>query len=275
MWTDTTRKKYARKGHGLASKLTDLEYAILEPYLPQRSSVGRPSKWGYRDIIDAIFYVLISGCQWRMLPPQIFPPVSSVRYYYYLWRNSNILIHINNVLVEKLREASGREGKVTAGIIDSQSVKTASGGVSGYDAGKKIKGRKRHILTDTMGNLLNVKVHSAAIQDREGGLDVIIDKDLRRRQPFLKVIYADGGYSGKMFQKLVRKKVPIEVKVIKRSDTKKKFVVLPKRWIVEQTISILCRKRRLSKDYEYSIESAECWILWSSIQRSIRMLARC
>ena len=274
MWNETTRRKYARNKGGYASDLTEAEYRLISPLLPPRSSVGRPCKWNHHQILNAIFYMLSGGVQWRLLPRKDFPPASTVRYYFYRWRDAKILEKINNTLVESVRMVNNKDPKATVAIIDSQSVKTTSGGIVGYDAGKKIKGRKRQIVTDSQGYLLHVVVHSAGIQDREGGHELLTNEDLRYRQPFIKVVYADGGYSGAAFRDKVKSKVPIEVMIVKKNAKAHQFVVLPKRWIVEQSFAILGRSRRLSKDYEYTTTSSESWILLASIQRSIRILAR-
>ena len=168
MWTDTTRTQYARGQLTLPSDLTDAEWAVPEPFLPQPSHVGRPRKWPLRRIVEAILYLLRGGLPWRMLPP-CFPPVLTVRRWFYLSRDNGLWLSLNHVLLLTGRKAMGREASPSAGVIDSQSVKTTeSGGPRGYDAGKKTKGRKRHILTDIEGNLVHAVVHTADIQDRDG-----------------------------------------------------------------------------------------------------------
>ena len=193
-WTDITREQHRRAGLRYPSDLTDAEWGLIAPLLPPARRGGRPRTTDLREVVNAILYLASSGCQWRMLPKD-FPPLSTVQSYFYAWRDMGLWQSINHLLVMAARELEGREASPTAGVIDSQSVKTTeSGGIAGYDAGKKLRGRKRHIVTDTLGLMLFVLVHAADIQDRDGAVDLA--KAIRHRFPWLRHLFADGGYAG-------------------------------------------------------------------------------
>ena len=272
MWTDTTRAIHARKGLCLPSNLTDEEWTVLEPFLPPASSVGRPRKWPMRRIVEAMLYLLRGGLPWRMLPPG-FPPATTVQRYFYAWRDSGLWQTINHYLLMAIRVAEGREASPSAGVIDSQSVKTTeSGGLRGYDAGKKIKGRKRHILTDTCGYLVHAVVHTADIQDRDGAPLVL--KAICKSFPWLRHVFADGGYAGDKLQGALAKIGKWTLEIIKRSDAAKGFVLLPRRWVVERTFAWLGQNRRFSKDFERLTSTGEALIYIAMTRLMVRRLAR-
>lgn len=271
-WTEAARREYRRDMPRYASDLTDREWALIERFMPPVNRIGRPRTADLREVMNAMQYMAATGCQWAMLPKD-FPPYSTVQRYFYDWRDSGLLQTIRFTLAMETRELEGRAAQPTAGAIDSQSVKTTeSGGVRGFDAGKKVNGRKRHIVVDTLGLLFGVVVHGADVQDRDGAPAVLAS--IRRSCPWLRHIFADSGYAGPKLRAALRQIGEWTIDVIKRSPTAEGFELLPRRWVVERTFAWLGRCRRLAKDWEKSIASAEAWINIAHIRLTTRRLAR-
>jgi transposase len=277
MWKPENRPLYDRSKLRYPSDVTDDEWNLIAPEIPPAKPGGNKRGVDVREVVNGAMYILSTGCQWRAIPKDL-PPRSTIHDYLVRWDEDGTLDRIHHALYVKCREMAEREASPTAAIIDSQSVKSAEkGGASidphGYDAGKKIKGKKRHLLVDTQGLVLLALVHSAGIQDRDGG--VLLMSTMFGLFPFLLKLYADGGYQGPQFQAgLQRVCRSVNVEIVKRSDAAKKFVVLPKRWIVERTIAWLNRCRRLAKDWECLNRRALAFLRLASIRLMVRKLCQ-
>jgi putative transposase len=269
------------------SDLSDREWALLEPLLPPAKPGGRPRKVNLRRILNGIFYLVRTGCAWRYLPSE-YGPWSTVYHYFYRWRQSETWEQIHTVLRERVRRSLGRAPTPSGAIIDSQSVKTTEqGGPHGYDGGKKVNGRKRHILVDTLGLLLKVIVHPANLQDRDGARLVLAG--LKQTFPRLQHLWADQAYTGELLE-WIQIHLGWTVEIVERSPrrgfmvnadgllTRVKlpatFESLPRRWVVERTLAWTCRYRRLSKDYERLASTGESFVYLTGIRLLLGRLTR-
>lgn len=249
-----------------ATNLTDSEWEIITLI----HSDNRQRKYSLRQHWDAIFYVVKTGCQWRMLPRE-FAPWQTVYYYYRQWRDNGLIEEVHNALRQRVRHNAGRQEFPAAAIVDAQSVKTTHcGSDRGFDGGKRVKGRKRHILVDSLGLLLAVLVTAANVQDKRG-LPLLLDR-VRDRFDRLSVIYADGGYTSHSLCQWVEKTLRCLLEIVARPKEQHTFEVLPKRWIVERTFSWFNSYRRLSKDYEYRTDTSETMIYLAMIRLMLKRL---
>lgn len=231
-----------------SSDLSDVQWQLIEGLLPAPRPGGRRREVNIREVVNAVFYVLKTGCAWRDLPHD-FPAEGTVRDYFHQWRRGGVWERVHDALRRAARVQGNRQPDPSAGIIDSQSVKaTRTTGTRGFDAGKKINGRKRHILVDTLGLLVFVAVHVASVQDRDGAKPVL--QGTATKSGRLAKVWADGAYAGQLIDWTARE-CGWKLEIVKRSDHAQGFQVQPRRWVVERTLSWISNYRRLSKDYEY------------------------
>ena len=275
MSTNQTRQAYP-------TDLNDNEWNVIAPLMPKANSTGRPRLHPWREVLNAIFYVVKNGCLWKALPHD-FPPWKSVYHYFRLWRINGVWERLNTTLREALRQKEGRHKQPSAAILDSQSVKTVEGGTErGYDAGKNVWGRKRHLIVDTLGLVMLVVVTSASVQDRDGGKMVLRGLFERIKKPTryphwwrycrLELIWADGAYRGDLIE-WVKDMLGWQLSIVEKAQGQRGFVALPRRWVVERTFAWLNRQRRLSKDYERLPQTSEAFVYVAMIRLMVRKLA--
>jgi transposase len=260
-----------------SSSMTDAQWRLLEPLLPQPGNTagrgGRPEKHDRRRVLDAIFYLVRGGIAWRALPTE-FPPATTVYGIFRRWATAGVWVRLHDALRDRARIRAGRHPLPTAAVIDSASVRgadTVPARSRGYDAGKRVNGRKRHIAVDTGGLLLAVVVTIAGIQDRDGAVRLLAA--LRAKFSTVTLIWADGGYAGRLVG-WARAVLACTVTIVKRTDDLAGFRVIPRRWVVERTLAWISKHRRCVRDYETLPEHAEAMVYIAMIMTMSRRLAR-
>ncbi|MDJ0386455.1 IS5 family transposase [Streptomyces sp. G-G2] len=257
--------------------MTDVQWQVVRAALPvpawMEGKGGQPEGYCHRQILDAIFYITDNGIKWRAMPAD-FPPWDRVYAFFRRWRANGLVAELHDRLRGKVRIAEGREAEPTAAIIDSQSVKAAASvpaGSRGYDGGKKINGRRRHVITDCLGMILMVLVTAGNVTDRQAAR--LLLPGLRERFRNIVLIWADGGYTGRLVT-WAQEKLRLTLQIVKRTDDMEGFVVLPRRWVVERTLGWLMRSRRLVRDFESLPASSEAFVHFSMVMLMSRRLAR-
>src|SRR3954447_5350150 len=255
-----------------STDLTDDQWALLVPLMPEPARTGRP-RADLREVTNGVLYLVRSGCQWRLLP-KCFPPWSTVHTWYRRWRTDGTLEAVHDALWRSCRVQAGRDESPASSAVDSQSVKAAGqGGEKGYDAGKKVAGRKRHIWVDSLGLLVAVLVTGAGVHDGRAACELLHRRRWDEELPRLRVVYADSMYGADCLQEEVFSFAPFELRVVSRPEGSVGFVRLPQRWVVERTFAWLGRSRRLSKDCERLVESSEAMVRLSMVHLMLRRLA--
>ena len=253
--------------------LNDTEWEQIAQFMPAPKATGRPRKYSWRQILNGIFYMVKNGCVWRALPHDL-PPWQTVYGYFRQLQQTNQWEELNRSIRESVRKKAGKEAQASLMIMDSQSVKSAEGGEKrGYDGGKRVSGRKRTLVVDSMGLLVLSKVTSANVQDVHAGKEVLME--LSKRTPLiirLQKIIADGGYRGELVN-WVSQEMHAVLEIVLKLGDQKGFQVLPKRWIVERTNAWITRQRRLARDYERCITSCEAFLYIAMLRLGLRRLA--